>query len=79
MVGMKKRVKKNLGGAMKKRIKRRAGGDTHVTKSGATAKKGLWYNINKKKQRIASGSGEKMRKPGSKGAPTAKAIKKSQA
>ena len=45
---MKKRVKKNLGGAMKKRIKRRAGGDTHVTKSGATAKKGLWYNINKK-------------------------------
>ena len=59
------------------RIKAAAG--THVTKSGKTAKKGLWYNINQKKKRIAAGSGEKMRTPGSKGAPTAKAIKKSQA
>tara|TARA_B100001093_G_scaffold81870_1_gene73291 strand:+ start:379 stop:549 length:171 start_codon:yes stop_codon:yes gene_type:complete len=47
--------------------------DTHVTKDGRTAKKGLWYNINQKKKR-----GEKMRKKGAKGAPTAKAIKKSQ-
>jgi len=81
---MKKRVKAMGGGAMKKRVKAKAGKrikaavGTHVTKSGATANKGLWYNINKKKQRIASGSGEKMRKPGSKGAPTAKAIKQSQ-
>ena len=50
----------------------------HKTKSGKMAKKGLWYNIHQKKKRIAAGSGEKMRKPGSKGAPTAKAIKKSQ-
>jgi hypothetical protein len=38
--------------------------------------KGLYANINAKRKRIAAGSGEKMRKPGSKGAPTAKAFKK---
>jgi hypothetical protein len=32
--------------------------------------KGLWDNIHAKRERIAGGSGEKMRKPGSKGAPT---------
>jgi hypothetical protein len=32
---------------------------------------GLYANINAKKQRIAAGSKEKMRKPGSKGAPSA--------
>jgi|TARA_S200002703_G_scaffold30293_1_gene26265 hypothetical protein len=36
----------------------------------------LYKNIHAKKKRIKSGSGEKMRKPGSKGAPTAKAFKK---
>jgi hypothetical protein len=36
-------------------------------------KKGLYYNVNAKRKRIAAGSGEKMRKVGSKGAPTAKA------
>ena len=40
-------------------------------------KKGLYANIHAKRKRIKSGSGEKMRKPGSKGAPTAKAFKKS--
>jgi hypothetical protein len=35
---------------------------------------GLYANINAKRKRIASGSGEKMRKPGSKGAPTADAF-----
>jgi hypothetical protein len=39
-------------------------------------KKGLYANINAKKKRIAAGSGEKMRKPGSKGAPTNSAFKK---
>lgn len=38
-------------------------------------KKGLWANIHAKQDRIAAGSGEKMRKPGTKGAPTAKAFK----
>lgn len=40
---------------------------------------GLWANIHAKKKRIASGSGEKMRKPGSPGAPTAKALRESKA
>jgi hypothetical protein len=38
-------------------------------------KPGLYANIHRKRERIAEGSGEKMRKPGSKGAPTAKAFK----
>ena len=37
--------------------------------------KGLYANIHAKRKRIAEGSGEKMRKVGSKGAPTAKAFK----
>lgn len=32
-------------------------------------KRGLYANIHAKRKRIATGSGEKMRKPGSKGAP----------
>ena len=42
-------------------------------------KKGLWDNIHAKRKRIKDGSGEKMRKPGSLGAPTNQAIKQSQA
>jgi hypothetical protein len=38
-------------------------------------KPGLYSNIQAKRKRIAQGSGEKMRKVGSKGAPTAKAFK----
>lgn len=38
-------------------------------------KKGLYANIHAKRKRIKGGSGEKMRKPGSKGAPTAKNFK----
>jgi len=34
------------------------------------AKQGLYSNIHAKRKRIASGSGESMRKPGTKGAPT---------
>ena len=52
----------------------RAGGDTHVTKEGKVAKKGLWYNIAQKKKK-----GKKMRAKGDKGAPTEAAIKRSQA
>ena len=40
---------------------------------------GLCANIHAKRERIKQGSGEKMRKPGSPGAPTAKALKDSQA
>ena len=49
------------------------GGRTHVTKEGKVARKGLWYNIHQKRKR-----GEKMRSKGDKGAPTEKAIKRSQ-
>lgn len=38
-------------------------------------KKGLWDNIHAKRKRIKAGSGERMRKPGSKGAPSAKDLK----
>ena len=41
------------------------------------AKRGLYANIQAKRKRIKAGSGEKMRKPGTKGAPTAKACRKS--
>ena len=41
------------------------------------AKPGLYSNIAAKRKRIAEGSGEKMRKPGAKGAPTAKAFRQS--
>ncbi len=38
-------------------------------------KQGLYANINAKQERIKAGSGEKMRKVGSKGAPTDAAFK----
>ena len=40
-------------------------------------KPGLYENIHRKRERIKAGSGEKMRKPGAAGAPTAKAFKES--
>ena len=40
------------------------------------AKPGLYENIRRKRKRIAAGSGEKMRKPGSKGAPSAANFKR---
>jgi hypothetical protein len=40
-------------------------------------KQGLYSNIADKRKRIAAGSGKKMRKVGSPGAPTAKAFKES--
>ena len=39
-------------------------------------KRGLYTNIHNKRKRIKAGSKERMRKVGSKGAPTAKAFKK---
>ena len=40
-------------------------------------KRGLYANIHAKRERIKAGSDEKMRKPGTKGAPTAAAFRKS--
>ena len=47
--------------------------DTHVTKDGKTAKKGLWYNIHKKRAR-----GEAPAKPGDPDRPSAADLKRSQ-
>lgn len=41
------------------------------------AAQGLYANIRAKRERIAEGSGERMRKPGSAGAPTDKAFRDS--
>jgi hypothetical protein len=43
---------------------------TEFKKGGKVKMPGLYANINAKKKRIAGGSGEKMRKVGSKGAPS---------
>ena len=40
-------------------------------------KAGLYANILRKRERIAAGSGERMRKPGTEGAPTAEAFRES--
>lgn len=40
------------------------------------ARRGLYANIHAKRKRIKAGSGETMRKPGSKGAPKASDFKK---
>jgi hypothetical protein len=51
--------------------------DTDFTQYAEGGKVGLYDNINAKRKRIAAGSGEKMRKPGTKGAPTAQAFRQS--
>jgi hypothetical protein len=51
--------------------------DTDFTEYAAGGKVGLYDNIHAKRKRIAAGSGEKMRKVGSSGAPTASAFTQS--
>ena len=48
--------------------------DTDFTQYAEGGKVGLYENINAKRKRIAAGSKEKMRRVGSKGAPTAQAF-----
>lgn len=55
-----------------------AGGYAAELDADLTEKRGLWDNIHAKRERIKNGSGEHMRKPGSKGAPTSAALKNSQ-
>ena len=71
--GMNKLAEGNPDVAKKIMGYRKGGKATHKTKDGRTAKKGLWYNIHQKRKR-----GGTPRKPGSKGAPTAAAFKRSQ-
>jgi len=52
------------------------GRDSLKIKKSSKKKKGLYANIHAKRKRIAAGSGEKMRKPGTKGAPTAANFKR---
>ena len=69
-----KGMAKGMGKEYVDRAEAKKGGSMyHKTKSGKMARKGLWYNIMMKRKR-----GEKMRKKGEKGAPTAAAIKRSQ-
>ena len=65
---------KGMAKGMGKKVSFKRGGSAyHTTKEGKKAKKGLWYNIHQKRKR-----GEKMRKKGAKGAPTDRAIRRSQ-
>lgn len=60
-----------------KETKRRDDADTFLEYAEGGVVPGLYANIHAKRKRIKAGSGEKMRKPGSKGAPTAQAFKES--
>jgi hypothetical protein len=51
-------------------VKKARRDDTDFTEYAEGGKVGLYANINAKRKRIAAGSGEKMRKAGSKGAPS---------
>ena len=62
---------------MPKGVRKARRDDTDFTQYADGGSVGLYANINAKKKRIAAGSGEKMRKVGSKGAPTADAFKQS--
>jgi hypothetical protein len=59
---------------MPKGVKKARRDNTDFTQYAEGGPVGLYANINAKKKRIAAGSGEKMRKPGAKGAPTKQAF-----
>jgi hypothetical protein len=54
---------------MPKGVKKARRDDTDFTQYAKGGKVGLYENIHKKRARMAAGSGEKMRKPGSPGSP----------
>ena len=62
---------------MPRGVKKARRDDTDFTQYAEGGKVGLYDNINAKRKRIAAGSGEKMRKVGSAGAPTASAFAQS--
>ena len=61
----------------KKKVIHRTDNPNDVDMYASGGKVGLYDNIHAKRKRIAAGSGEKMRRVGSKGAPTAEAFVKS--
>jgi hypothetical protein len=64
-------------GAIRKGVVKKRRDNTDFTEYAEGGQIGLYDRINAKRKRIAAGSGETMRKPGSPGAPTAKAFKRS--
>ena len=62
---------------MPKGVRKARRDDTDFTQYAEGGKVGLYDNIHAKRKRIAAGSGEKMRKVGSAGAPTASAFAQS--
>jgi hypothetical protein len=58
-------------------VKTKRRDDTDFTQYAEGGDVGLYANIHAKRKRIAKGSGEKMRKVGAAGAPTAQAFKQS--
>lgn len=62
---------------MPKGVRKARRDNTDFTEYADGGSVGLYANINAKKKRIAAGSGEKMRKPGAVGSPTAKAFRQS--
>jgi hypothetical protein len=62
---------------MPKGVRKARRDDTDFTQYAEGGKVGLYDNIRAKRKRIAAGSGEKMRKVGSAGAPTASAFAQS--
>jgi hypothetical protein len=59
---------------MPKAIRKKRRDNTDFTQYAEGGKVGLYANIHAKQERIKHGSKEKMRKPGSKGAPTQQAF-----
>ena len=59
---------------MPKGVRKARRDDTDFTEYAEGGPVGLYANINAKRKRIAAGSKEKMRKPGTKGAPTEQAF-----
>ena len=70
---MKKKIPAGKAGAGLRALKSKA---PEVAKRMGYKKVGLYANIHAKRKRIAAGSNETMRKPGSKGAPTAANFKR---
>lgn len=64
---------KRMAAAKKKDAAKKVSEDTELEE-----KRGLWDNIHAKRKRIKAGSGERMRKPGSEGAPTNQDFKNAQ-
>lgn len=75
-VAVSQKRAKGAGLAAKLMMKKRKQNNEEVEE--VEEKRGLWDNIHAKRERIKNGSGEKMRKPGSEGAPSNKDLKDSQ-